>query len=49
MVYRFYSYDPMTRKFLFNETLTVNLRRDDLLVSMVGGVCFSIAQALIWD
>ncbi len=37
--FHFYSYDPLTNKFAFDETLVVNITRDMAFTDMIPGMC----------
>jgi hypothetical protein len=47
--FTFYSYEPTTRQFCFDEILYVNLKRTDALSDMIGGMYFSPWQLLRAD
>ena len=38
--FHFYSYDPLTKTFAFDETLVVNITRDVAFTDMIPGMCF---------
>ena len=38
--FHFYSYDPVTKKFAFDQTLLVNVTRDVSFTDMIPGMCF---------
>jgi len=37
--FHFYSYNPLTKEFAFDETLVVNITRDVAFTDMVPGMC----------
>ena len=38
--FKFYSYEPTTRRFCFDEIIYVNVKRTDALSGMIGGMYF---------
>jgi hypothetical protein len=40
--FKFYSYDPTTRQFCFDEMILVDNKRTRAIFDMVDGLCFSI-------
>jgi hypothetical protein len=47
--FHFYSYDPLTNKFAFDETLVVNITRDVAFTDMIPGIYLFVHTWLIID
>ena len=44
--FKFYSYDPIKKKFAFDETIIVNVSREILFADMIHGMWFSLYSLL---
>ena len=47
--FHFYSYNPLTNRFAFDETLVVNITRDVSFTDMIPGICLFLHTCLTID
>ena len=47
--FKFYSYDPATNQFCFDETIIINVKRTDAFSDMIDGPYFSPWQLYVVD